>query len=455
MSKTNPQHADRAHSKYSASGMASFRRCPLKILTEKGCPELPTKPHAIQGTHAHEVSEIYLLAHMEGKPEPKDSDILRHSKYDDEMVIHAKGYRDWVESKIGELRQYPHYWAIEERFHITTNPDRGGTADFVFAYKCPIDNVYKAFIIDYKYGEGVRVISDENDQLFEYMRGLYLKFKEYGEEIKHFTGCIYQPRAKDIDEEDPKWICSEYSLEDIKPYWESMDKLVELSEGWFDKYEDIEEVPDRILEEFQVADRDYQCRWCKGSGKCRAYKTKYIGDILGKFKSYFKDLESMSKISKESILKDYKKLSASLTEDEKAFICKFSKEIKDWVDAVPRAIMSDFANNKPNQYLKMIEVDPRSSWMSTDTEEDELELINGLKDLGIDDPIRIKKSVITIGTAEKLVEGGRSAIQHLLKKQKPVYKLVDRGHPAQEVTFGVDSKQMFKDSMKEIIKKKT
>ena len=78
---------------------------------------------------------------------------------------------------------------------VTADEERDiwGTADFIFIWKSKKGNRY-AMIVDFKYGEGVQVVAQENWQLIGYAYGTLREYIDTTQ-FKAIEGHIYQPRT--------------------------------------------------------------------------------------------------------------------------------------------------------------------------------------------------------------------------------------------------------------------
>lgn len=160
------------HSPYSASGAHRWLKCPGSIQATKAAPPQEPGPWAEEGTLAHGVCADMLLG------------IYDDDCPDEEMIKYCDEYTQYCLERAGELNN-PQL-KIEHLFHLKhIHPELYGTSDF-----SAIEPFKKAIVIDFKYGQGVSVVAENNPQLMYYALGA-----TWGEVVEEVEMVIYQPRA--------------------------------------------------------------------------------------------------------------------------------------------------------------------------------------------------------------------------------------------------------------------
>lgn len=175
-----PDHKNRAHALLSASSAHRWLKCPMSATAEATEKDVETD-YATEGTLAHEVAEWVASGHTE----PLDKDGVTA-----EMVECAEGYRDYI----AEHRTAGSSVLLEQRLDFSPwVPEGFGTGD------CVIIEDGHLTVIDYKYGLGVAVSAEENDQMRCYALGA---LNDYGTiyDVDRVTMCIYQPRINNVSE---------------------------------------------------------------------------------------------------------------------------------------------------------------------------------------------------------------------------------------------------------------
>lgn len=167
-------HADRDHAILSPSSAKRWIHCtPSALLAEAAGSK--SSVYAEEGTLAHEIAEHALTRYLEGAYDPiVDEELpIRHEHFKNPLFsIDMSNYiRDYCNYVIGEnyemqkadglSRMY-----LERRVNITDfAPDSFGSVDVVLVSDKTMH------IIDLKYGAGVRVSADMNEQMLMYALG--------------------------------------------------------------------------------------------------------------------------------------------------------------------------------------------------------------------------------------------------------------------------------------------
>lgn len=160
------------HATLSASGAPSWMRCYGKLAMEKPYPSTSSK-FADEGTAAHEVAQMCLeqgqdasafagriieVARGEGVHRS-----VRKFTVDEEMVENVQKYVDIVRGLGGELM-------VEQRVDFSDwigVPDSFGTSDAVVVWA----EQREIAVVDLKYGRGVPVYAEDNEQAMLYALG--------------------------------------------------------------------------------------------------------------------------------------------------------------------------------------------------------------------------------------------------------------------------------------------
>lgn len=180
--KKETNHAQRAHSRLGASSAKRWLNCPGSVKLIETCPTPKESPFAAEGTAAHELAEIVFkdtpnAFYYVGKKKINGFEITQ------EMASHVQEYVDYVRTIKNELKGE---LLIEQRFQLNEyNPEFFGTCDAVV-----IQHFGELHVFDFKYGAGVSVDPDENEQAMFYALGA-LKLGDFTKVVIH----ICQPRA--------------------------------------------------------------------------------------------------------------------------------------------------------------------------------------------------------------------------------------------------------------------
>nr|DAT17052.1 MAG TPA: Protein of unknown function (DUF2800) [Caudoviricetes sp.] len=172
---TDINHKERAHAKLSASGASRWATCPGSVQMEDGIPDKESV-YAQEGTLAHEMSELKLKHYLDPKGFGKRKlnvaikKLKENELYQAEMEFYTDTYVDFIKEKALSFPSNP-YIEIEKRVDFSRWVDGGfGTCDCVLIHGSTLS------IIDLKYGKGVPVSSEQNEQLILYALGAYDAF---------------------------------------------------------------------------------------------------------------------------------------------------------------------------------------------------------------------------------------------------------------------------------------
>lgn len=342
-----------AHAKLSASGAHRWLNCPGSIKAEEGYPESKSE-HANEGSAAHWVAEKCLLTGMDAKEYVgiviAEFDTLITKEMADDIQI----YLDYVRNLGGNP-------LIEIRVDFSNVvPDGFGTADFVTM----VDGTL--YIVDLKFGRGVKVYAENNPQGMLYAIGV---LNEYGAvfEPERIVIVIAQPRLDHIDEwEVPITMLNEFAQEAQRK------ALIALSP-------DAPRIPS-----------DKSCHWCKAKAECPTLAA-YVEDAIC---ADFDNLEETPVVAKLSL-------------EQVAKVLKAKKLITTFVEAVEKMATERLLQGQDMPGFKLVE------GRSIRTIKDEIKAVEILDTLGFEPEQYYKPATLKgITDLEKLV--GKKEFPQLL-----------------------------------------
>lgn len=167
-------HADRDHAILSPSSAKRWINCtPSALLAEAAGSK--SSVYAEEGTLAHEIAEYALTRYKEGEYDPiideelpVNDEHLKNPLFSIDMANYIRDYCDYVIGEGYEMARADGFseMFLERKVDITYYaPDSFGSVDVTLVSDKTIH------IIDLKYGAGVKVTADHNEQMMMYALG--------------------------------------------------------------------------------------------------------------------------------------------------------------------------------------------------------------------------------------------------------------------------------------------
>lgn len=245
-------HSQRAHATLAPSSAYRWLKCPGSVRLCQGVEETPSI-FAAEGTAAHQLAERCMREGKDARAYRGEVIEVEGNKFtvDLEMVDGVQLYLDVVR----ELKAESDEFEIETRMDMSALvPGVFGTGDAIAFREKPTRRVT---IVDLKYGKGVAVDVEHNEQELTYATGVVQRFHNRG--VDEVELVIVQPRAPRPGDSPPgvrRWTT------DIVTLFEHVMAL-----------QDAAKAADDPNAAFVTGDH---CKFCKRAGTCKALRNRVM-----------------------------------------------------------------------------------------------------------------------------------------------------------------------------------
>lgn len=369
------------HAKLSPSSAHRWINCTPSVALCATMPEQPTSKYADEGTQAHTACEI-VAAHRFGQI---DAVAKAHQlaewvrgldeSYDStEMLEYAEAWADFLQERMLQIDGSLLF--LEKRMNSGV-PGVWGTSDAVLVSADTVE------IDDVKYGMGVRVDAEDNEQLMFYALGALDTYGDLIGDTTRVIMTIWQPRLDHVSS-------VEMSADDLRAWRTNVATpaaaLASAGEGEFAPSVDT-------------------CRWCPAAGRCEA---------------------QVRKMAAIDFAEDPRVLGA----DDLSNLLAMADEAATWAKAVSEAAHKMAVDEgTPIPGYKVVRSAGRRSWS------DQTGALEACSAAGIDWEVVSERKMLTIGALEKKL--GKSQFTEILgefaPKSEGKLSLVPESNPKKSV----------------------
>lgn len=255
-----------AHARLSPSSAHRWMRCPGSVVLSDGTPDRGSA-YAAEGTVAHDFGAKLLEDPTFEVPvgDTVEADGF-HVHVTPEMKHHVHDYAKLVREYAGDgLLMAEQKVSIG---HLTGEDGATGTSDVIIVKGTEL------IVIDLKYGMGLKVFAEENEQLQMYALGAYAAV-ELLHDITEVTMVIHQPRLNHVSE----WTISLAKLlefaEDIAAAAAQVSAAADL-----DFAVNIQGSADgSLMDDGFLSAGEKQCKFCAAKATCPALKAEVFASV--------------------------------------------------------------------------------------------------------------------------------------------------------------------------------
>lgn len=386
------------HARLSPSAAHRWMNCPGSVALEATLPGPgASSSYAEEGTAAHALAANCLLGGFDASHPQATAGIPDHlmQYVDEDMQIHVQTYIDRVREIARGL--VDPVILIEQRYSYSDYvPDGSGTADVVIIGTLKPDEVLVGWVIDLKYGQGLRVVAPGNEQLRLYALGADQELS-FLYPVNAWGLMILQPR---LDHESHTTI----TPEELRKWGEEVRAAAVAVDQ-----------PDAPLVPSVKA-----CQWCKAKAICKARAEQALAVAQTEFEVI---------ATQAPTLPDPK----TLTIEQLGAVLPRLEILTDWAAAVSQHALQLALDGQPVPGHKLVEGRSNRQWVATDA------VVERLTHSGIAKALLFKPGpLIGIPEAEKLLKtihrDPAEVLQGIVSKPPGKPALVPESDPRPPIT---------------------
>lgn len=383
-----------AHAKLSASGAHRWINCAGSLKAEEAFPDTSSS-YADEGTAAHHLAESALTADknasdfigrgiavcksgnlvewLQGSGYPDDT---RFFTVTQEMADHVQTYLDYVRALPAEVS------FIETRVDFSRWVSEGfGTCD----HGAVAERV--AYVSDLKFGQGEKVIAENNPQLMLYALGFLDAIEGIYDDVETFRLAIIQPRLDHISE----W---EISRADLLAFGEQAREAAQRA----------------LAGDGPLVPGEKQCRFCKARRHCSARAEANLRVAAAEFAADFR-LRHPDTFDCVGL----------------AELLPYLDDLKKWAGEMQERALRELLQGNQVPGWKVVEGRSVRTWADEDA------AASAMRESGVPLEALYKRKLIGIGDAEKLVGKKHEIFARLTVKPEGKPTLAPAADPRPEL----------------------
>lgn len=324
-----------AHSEYSASRAPRYTRCYGSIALE-ATVENKSSDFADEGTAAHELGALCL---EQGQPTIAFAGRLikvngKSYEVGEDMIDNVQRYVDYCSNLISLSTMY----GVEADVDFSnwlSKEGQGGRSDFWALVGTELH------VVDLKYGMGVQVDAEQNEQGMSYALGV-LNELEFIAEVETVRIVIHQPRKGHLDE----WTCT---VDHLKEFADRAAFAVSQCEAAKFLYPTDPEAFEKYL-----TPGEKQCKFCNAKAVCPALRQEVLNTVsaVGPTPDDFSDLTLLDPVQTVARAEELG-VGIDLGDVLAAILPKLDM-ISDWVDAMKTYAHREMLNGRAIPGYKLV-----------------------------------------------------------------------------------------------------